>query len=275
MEEARVGPTLERRTSAWIRSAIVGAALVLLTISFVRSSQGGQEEAQDQVGRVLAAAAVEKERPGCPRWEIAVTRADVGAGPELTCLPLGGDVVDGSHVDPLYGRIAADLIERVFRRPAPTPGSVTVICWSKPDWLTLTDAFRESGQMHPLRYWLGWVIRKRDVINLSYPVCKQLDSLTDRSSRPDLADTSAAVGTLAHETMHVAGIADEGIAECYAMQLTAVTALGLGADADYADQLRALYYEFNQMHRSGTEYDSPDCYDGGPLDLDPESRHWP
>jgi hypothetical protein len=53
-------------------------------------------------------------------------------------------------------------------------------------------------------------------------------------------------------------IDDEGVADRYATQLTAVTALGL-----------------SRQFKSGTEYDSPDCYDRGPLDLDPESSRWP
>ena len=75
--------------------------------------------------------------------------------------------------------------------------------------------------------------------------------------------------------MHISGIDDEGIADCYAMQLTSATASGLGAEPDYADRLRTLNFEFNEANRSGTEYDSPDCYDGGPLDLDRESPRWP
>ena len=49
----------------------------------------------------------------------------------------------------------------------------------------------------------------------------------------------------------------------------------LGSTGSAADQLRTLNFEFNREQRSGTEYDSPDCYDGGPLDLDPESSRWP
>ena len=113
------------------------------------------------------------------------------------------------------------------------------------------------------------------MINLSYLACLQLDRIAYQAGRIALPAAGAAVGTLAHETVHVAGIPDEGIADCYAMQLTAVTALGLGAERDYADELQALNFEFIEERHSGTEYDSPDCYDGGPLDLAPENPRWP
>jgi hypothetical protein len=103
----------------------------------------------------------------------------------------------------------------------------------------------------------------------------QLDRIAYRRVELALPAVGAAVGTLAHETMHVARVYDEGIADCYAMQLTALTASGLGAELDYAERLRTLNFEFNQEQRTGTKYDSPDCYDGGPLDLDPESSRWP
>jgi hypothetical protein len=106
-------------------------------------------------------------------------------------------------------------------------------------------------------------------------VCKHLDDVAYRKEKPTNHATGAAVGTLAHEAMHIAGFHDEGIADCYAMQLTAMTASSLGAERDYADELQALNYEFSRDNRSGTEYDSPDCYDGGPLDLAPEDPRWP
>ena len=120
-------------------------------------------------------------------------------------------------------------------------------------------------------YWLGWVRGNRGIINLSYPACVHLDRIAYDDARLTSLQVGAAVGTLAHEAMHVAGIHDEGVADCYAMQLTALTALRLGAQPDYAELMRVRNAEHNEKYRSGTEYDSPDCYDGGPLDLDPDT----
>src|SRR5262245_65461483 len=103
-------------------------------------------------------------------------------------------------------------------------------------------------------FWLGWVPRGRRVINLSYLACLQLDRIAYHDSRLALPATGAAVGSLAHEAMHVAGIHDEGIAECYGMQLTAVTPMKLGAERDFADELRAVNFEFDSAQRAGTAY---------------------
>jgi hypothetical protein len=218
--------------------------------------------------------------PRCPAGEVAITPADVGIGDANRCLPVGGAEAGESRIDPLYSRIATGLIERIAGDAEAGDaeafaGTVKVICWSKDDWRNVSDLFRDAGQLEPLEYWLGWVRGERGVINLSYPACKHLDDIAYRNGQLALLATGAAVGTLAHEAMHIAGYYDEGIADCYAMQLTAVTASRLGAEKAYADELQALNSEFSRENRSGTEYDSPDCYDEGPLDLAPEDSRWP
>ena len=181
----------------------------------------------------------------------------------------------GQPLDPLYGRVAAELIDRIAGRAGGVAGPVHVICWSEKDWRRLVVSFQDAGKVDALEYWLGWATKGRGMINLSYLACLQLDRIAYRDGRLALPATGSAVGTLAHETMHVAGISDEGIADCYAMQLTTVTALGLDAERDYAELLQKMNFEFNRERRAGTEYDSPDCYDGGPLDLAPESLGGP
>jgi hypothetical protein len=207
----------------------------------------------------------------CAAGEVAIDPADAGMGDQTRCLPVGGAELDRSRVDPRYGRIAADLIERASGRKAKATRNVTVVCWSDGDWRKLLSSFREAGMIEQRKYWLGWAPRHRSVVNLSYPACQLLDAVAYRDGRSALPDVSAAVGTLAHEAMHVAGIVDEGIAECYSLQLTALTARALGAEPDQARLLAAGNAEYSQTYRAGTAYDSPDCYDGGPLDLHPES----
>ena len=71
-----------------------------------------------------------------------------------------------------------------------------------------------------LKYWLGWAPKER---RRDQPLLHRLPAPgPHRLPRVELAlpAVGAAVGTLAHETMHVARIYDEGIADCYAMQLT-------------------------------------------------------
>ena len=152
----------------------------------------------------------------------------------------------GSRLDPLYSRIAAELVARISGRATEGAASVKVICWSDQDWRELSVAFGDAGKMESGEFWLGWVPRGRRVINLSYLACLQLDRIAYHDSQLALPATGAAVGALAHEAMHVAGIHNEGTAECYGMQLTATAAIGLGAEREYADQLRTVNFEFDR-----------------------------
>ena len=270
-----------QRQSAWKQRSLFGVLLVLVAISFSRSGQAGHSEPVAEVSQIAAAtvsplSAVAPEEPAsCPRGQVAVTPADVAIGNDVRCVPPGNDDVQGSRLDPLYSRVAAELVARISGRAAERAASVKVICWSEKDWRELSVAFGDSGKMESGEFWLGWVPRGRRVINLSYLACLQLDRIAYHDSHLALPATGAAVGALAHEAMHVAGIHNEGTAECYGVQLTATAAMGLGVEREYADRLRTVDFEFDREERAGTAYDSADCYDGGPLDLAPEGSRWP
>lgn len=75
-----------------------------------------------------------------------------------------------------------------------------------------------------------------------------------------------AAHTLAHEAFHLRGFQDEGVTECYALQNTAFVAERLGVPTQAAKDLQAWLYERGYPNEP-TEYQSPQCYDGGPLDL--------
>jgi hypothetical protein len=83
-----------------------------------------------------------------------------------------------------------------------------------------------------------------------------------------------AAHTLAHEAFHLRGFQDEGVAECYALQNTAFVAEHLGVRAALARQLQAWVYTRDYPNEP-EEYHSAGCYDGGPLDLRPQSPTWP
>ena len=83
-----------------------------------------------------------------------------------------------------------------------------------------------------------------------------------------------AVHTLAHEAWHLAGVRDEGVTECRALQTTAWTAVRLGATPAEARAL-AVYVLAHMVGSMPAEYRSPLCVDGGPLDLRPETPVWP
>lgn len=80
--------------------------------------------------------------------------------------------------------------------------------------------------------------------------------------------------TLAHEAVHLSGQRDESLTQCAALQRVALVAERLGATPLYARQLsrRALasLANFPANYRL-----SPECRDGGALDLHPDARGWP
>jgi hypothetical protein len=83
-----------------------------------------------------------------------------------------------------------------------------------------------------------------------------------------------AAHTLAHEAFHLRGSQDEGVTECYALQNTAFVAERLGVPTQAAKDLQAWLYERGYPNEP-TEYQSPKCYDGGPLDLRPQQTLFP
>jgi hypothetical protein len=83
-----------------------------------------------------------------------------------------------------------------------------------------------------------------------------------------------AAHTLAHEAFHLRGFQDEGVAECYALQNTAFVAERLGVPTHQAEAIQAWLYRRGYPNEP-TEYQSPQCHDGGPLDLRPQQTLFP
>jgi hypothetical protein len=83
-----------------------------------------------------------------------------------------------------------------------------------------------------------------------------------------------AAHTLAHESFHLRGFEDEGVTECYALQNTAYVAERLGVPHKQARQMQAWLYQKGYPNEP-QEYRSSGCYNGGPLDLRPDSNVWP
>lgn len=93
-------------------------------------------------------------------------------------------------------------------------------------------------------------------------------------SRRITQNNAVAVHVLAHEAMHLRGIPDEAVAECYSMQLAPVLAERLGATRMQAQQLAEFYWEAIYPDMPG-DYTTSDCVDGGRLDLNKTSSVWP
>jgi hypothetical protein len=83
-----------------------------------------------------------------------------------------------------------------------------------------------------------------------------------------------AAHTLAHEAFHLHGFQDEGVTECYALQNTAFVAEQLGVATERAKQIQAWLYRDGYPNEP-EDYRSSQCYDGGALDLRPQSPAFP
>jgi hypothetical protein len=122
---------------------------------------------------------------------------------------------------------------------------------------------------------------------LAPPVCSTLRELW-KGRRPSLACTELghgqcgpavlrlawAASALAHESYHLRGVRNEAAAECYGLQSTALVAERLGAPAAYAERL-GTYTFWNVRPPVDHGYFSPECRDGGTLDLRPAVSDWP
>lgn len=94
---------------------------------------------------------------------------------------------------------------------------------------------------------------------------------------PQDATRVYAVWTLAHEAVHLSGQRDEAVADCSSLQLLERTAsrLGAGPAAAKALAVYAADWYAKVWPASKPGYYSPECRDGGALDLNLQSPAWP
>jgi len=138
---------------------------------------------------------------------------------------------------------------------------------------------------------LGHANWERSLIELAPRICRNANVLSTAPARPYSGASFAqalALLVVVHESVHLSryeGHTDEALTECRAIQLVREAALRIGTDDATA---RALGHEALRFDarlpgpgdwRVGLHeipsYHSPDCYDGGPLDIHPESSDWP
>jgi hypothetical protein len=187
---------------------------------------------------------------------------------EAQSLPILDEKSARSRINPRYGQAAGSLVDK----------AVEVRCWSEGDWKrVLAEQHALTGRRFPATTY-GVASPGGRRVNLAPLVCKHLDRLVYDGERPrdprGMTLVMLAVDTLAHETQHRAGIADEPTAECYAIQRVAETARALGIDRAYGDALADLAWEtYPELPRL---YRSDECREGGELDLGLARRGaWP
>ena len=185
-------------------------------------------------------------------------------------LPARAPTTATSRADAHLGHVVAVLAGR---------GAI-VYCWSPRDWTRRTsEVAARWPRVGRLGAWRAYTSTAPVLsVNLSPPICGELARL----GRPhehvwreeDVDGLAWAVETLAHESMHVAGVASEVKAECYGIQKTATAARLLGATAREARYLADVYVKrWYAWH--ARRYRSPECRNGGRLDLRPRSDVWP
>jgi hypothetical protein len=94
---------------------------------------------------------------------------------------------------------------------------------------------------------------------------------------PLVPSIAMALAVVAHESYHLLGYTNEAQVECYGMQSIWFVASKLGASVPEAQALASLYAtKMYPLRRTQTpQYWSPQCRDGGKLDLRPSLARWP
>jgi hypothetical protein len=108
---------------------------------------------------------------------------------------------------------------------------------------------------------------------LNYDTCKHLAAYLASDKAHPSQDEVVAVHTLTHESMHMAGMPTESIAECRAVQRDETTARLLGASAAEARALAERYWR-TVYRLMPTDYRSADCGPGLPLDEHLATAPW-
>jgi hypothetical protein len=182
-------------------------------------------------------------------------------------LPVRGGAVRGSRVEPRLSAAASRIADK----------EVEVRCWSDEDWrrLMVEEQAYTRGKVNEAA--LGFASAGGARLSLAPSVCGDLVRLAYAGARPSQPEERFAlalsVATLAHESVHASGVADEPTAECHGIQRTAEAATTLGVEARYAAQLVQAYWERYEQFPEG--YRSAECRDGGRLDLEPGSNRFP
>lgn len=223
--------------------------------------QGTPAVAADQASApVLQTNSIALHTPAtsCPAQQLVVPALAVtGIVGAPRCLPVS-EPTGESRIDLRYSHAATQLIAAYAQFADVEPSEALVVCWSREDWYALDEWFVDN-KGYEIRRRFGFVQIPHTVINLSPDVCDYLDELAYEGFRDENRAVASAVGVLAHEAMHVAGVRDERTAECRGLELTALAAVALGASDAYGNRLQEIHAGFNAEYRIGTDYDTSQC----------------
>jgi hypothetical protein len=213
--------------------------------------------------------------------------AGAAAGNERT-LPWSGGTSRVTPIEQALSGVAATL----------AGSGATLRCVSPSAWLTLGVRYSFDADvtwaMTPLLGAPGSAARPEGYSSLAPRTCRLLAAFkaapVERGSRicrhrapgrspisgecDGWGATLVAVHVLGHESIHLAGVLDEAVADCLAMQLDALVAMRLGANRAFA---RALARDYWAQYYTAQEprYRSAQCRDSGALDLFRAESGWP
>lgn len=161
---------------------------------------------------------------------------------------------------------------------------VTLHCEKAAEWRLAESQTKVEGHL------LGYVFEGGRAVHLAPSLCYVLHRLRYLHWKPDVSclsrskdvdqrvcppRTSEVVRsavTLAHEAYHVAGEENEQRAECFGLQKASHIAQRLGVLPSVADQMAWYAWTFSEAPKS---YASPQCKEGGKLDIEKESSVFP
>jgi len=108
-------------------------------------------------------------------------------------------------------------------------------------------------------------------------ICYRLYRVLDHHDSSSFGPTGRAIAVLAHESWHLRGVGDEGIANCYAFQSGVGIGERLGLSESRSRALMRTQLADNASDSEGDpQYLVPSgCRDGGRYDLDPRSSRFP
>jgi hypothetical protein len=214
----------------------------------------------------------------CPRNDLLVPFSATSAGSESsgTCVRSTRGPTGRTRVDVGYSAVARALIGRYAAIRGVHPRKVSVVCWSRGDWSSLDRRNKRLLAKNWSSSNAGFVIRGGGVVNLSPTTCSELDRITYAHGVPTVADSAFPISTLVHESLHVAGVVNEAVTECFTMQLAAETTVRLGYDERFArDLAESLFRGYAAYGKQNPDYYTSRCRNGTRLDLRPATVQFP
>ena len=210
----------------------------------------------------------------------------------LACLALAALLASGCAAldvdDEAQARVGAALPEQRQVEPlleqavlVAVGRAIPVRCWTASQWgRVLRENQAPIGQLDPVNV-LGLAVSDgvTETINLSPRVCGPLTALASDPGLPPPGraslDLAQALVTVGHEAGHlVAGLGTEAEAECFGAQHVTRVAEALGMTHAEGELVASLYWG-EVYPRLDPIYITPECRDGGALDLNPWSSAWP